>query len=354
MSRWWPAVVAGVVSFVLVVVAGVVLLWPSASAAPSAVPAAAPPAAPSRSPVEPVAEQEPEGDVATSRLAVVGSRRVLDGIQLPAEAELEVPLPGVPEESSAVLATVTLRDAGAAGDVTLASGDDVTPVMRLREAGASASTTVVARLAGALRLRTAGGGRVTVTLTGAFVPASRATAGRIVPTTAAAALELRSGERGTVDPPSAEAAALLVAVTAKGAGTATVGRDHELAFPEGVSHGFLVAPVDAGGVPVSAGTRLSVSVVGYVTGPDAEEDTAGLSVPAASDPLQVTLPVDGFAEVAVPAAADARAVLSTVDAVDAGRQTPTSTGLLRLESGSVGVSGAPGAEVTLTPRLLIR
>lgn len=353
MSRWWPAVTAGVVAFVVVVAAGVVLRGPSAPAGPTAAPSARPTRAPSRSPVEPVPETEPAGGVATSRLSVLGARPVLRAVRLPAAGELEVPLPGVPEESSAVLATVTVRDATGPGDVSLASGDAVTPVVRLRTAGASSSATVVARLAGALRLRTVGGGRVTVTLTGAFVPASRATAGRIVLTTAAA-LELRSGERGTLPRPAAEAAALLLALTAEGAGTATVGRDQELAFPDGASHGLLVVPADGGGVPVSADTRLSARVVGYVTGPDAEADSAGLSVPAAPEPLRVTLSADGLAEAQVPAAADARAVLSTVDAVDAGRQTATSTGLLRLESGAVAVSGAAGAQVTLIPRLLVR
>jgi hypothetical protein len=387
-SRWWPALLAAVITFTVVLTSGAVLLgvrWLDQRSEP-----APPPRSPAASPGTPApattaATTSPAAGSDTSRLVLVDPRRVVDtrdGSPVRAGAEVPVPLPGVPQDASAVLLEVSVLDAAGRGTVVLVSDDEETPVLAVPRRGARTSATVVTRLSGGadLEVRTEGGGHLVVTLSGVFEPAAASAGGRILPVPAEEALVLvpgRDGNRGTIRPRDLdlgglardEVAGVLLtfqadvgrsggSVTVRGAGDrvsrevfwgATQGEDR-------TRRGFLVVPSSQElQVSYHAGTRLVVRVVGVVTGTGAAQESAGLSVPVRPQALaSVTVPAGGRLDIDLPEAAQATAVLTTVATTPDGGRPRATLALLDVRSGAARVTGPEGAEVVLTPRLLIR
>lgn len=411
---WWPALWAAAIAVTVVLSSGAVILTArmlqggsEAAPAPAGDPFAAPVASTSPSTsapsttgstpgitssgaaepgtADPGATDSVDG-AATSRLVVLGPRRVVDtrpSRPLPAGAQVEVPLPDLPRGSTAVLVEVSILEAAGQGGVTLVSGSELTPVLRAAGKGAQTSATVVARLApgDGLTARTEGGGDLVVTLTGAFQPATTTRAGRFVTVPPERALRLvpaRDGKRATIRPdrlslggiPRAEVGAVLLAFQADvgvRGGTVAVGRSRNrldqrifwgaTAPPDRTRRGFLVVPLSSATLSLEyqAGTSLTVDVVGLVTGAGAAVGSAGLSVPVAGKALPpVTLPAGGRADVDLPGAQDASAALVTAATVPDGGRPRSVLGLLEVRDGTVRVNGPERAEVTLTPRLLIR
>jgi hypothetical protein len=270
-----------------------------------------------------------------------------------------------------------------AGKVTLVCGGQTTPVLQLAAAGAQTSATVVVQLGACrdLKARTEAGGDLVVTLAGAFEPAATARAGRLLPIPAEQALVLfpgKDGNRATIDPakldldgtPRAEVGALLLTFQAdvgKHGGTVAVGSswknlDHQVYWgatssSDRTRRGFLIVPVSSGPLRLyyHAGTKLTVDVVGLVTGKQAAEESAGLSVPVPAKPLPpVTVPAGGRADVDLPGAEAAKAALVTTATTPKGGKPRAVLGFFDVRSGAVRVNGPEQAKVTLTPRLLIR
>ncbi len=385
--RWWPAIWAAVIAFTIVVTAGAVLL------SARVVDDASDPAPPGDSTSDRVsnlgATSRPSPtsaapDAPTSRLVLIGPRRVVDSRPddpLPPGAQVQVPLPGLPPDSTAVLLEVSVLNSTGAGDVTLLTAGEETSALRVSGKRAQSSATVVARL-GADRevtARIAGGGDLVVTLTGAFKPAAAARAGRILAVPAQEALVLvpeRDGNQATIRPEElgavgvqpGEVSALLLSFRADvgvNGGTVAIGRswdqlDQQIHWSATKSSdrtrfGFLVVPLsDQLRLYYHAGTRLAVDVVGLVTGKAAAKESAGLSVPVTPEPLPaVTLPAGGRADVDLPEAGEAKAALVTTDTTPQGERPRAVLGLLDVRAGAVRVNGPEQAEITLTPQLLI-
>ena len=320
-SRWWPALWAAVIAFTVVVSSGAVLfayqrLDDGSRPAPPAAGGASDRISPLRAATT-ATTAAPSTASATSRLELIGPRTVIDTRRgdgpLPAGVAMDVPLTGVPRDSTAVLVEVSILKAGKAGAVALISGDETTPVLRAPRAGAQTSATVVAPLDGDgedLRVRTEGGGHLVVTLTGAFTPATSSAAGRFLAVDPAEALVLRPGQdgnRATIRAadlplggvPRDSVGALLLSFRADvgtHGGTVAVGPSRDAldqqvfwgatSGSDRTRGGFLVVPVAKSlKLYYHAGTKLVVTVVGVVTGEDAPNGTAGLSVPLRSRAL---------------------------------------------------------------------
>ena len=391
---WWPAIWAAIIAFTVVVSSGAVLLTarmvgmdnkpapPPASLTPTSdrITNLGATQATQATPTTPTT-----AGPTTSRLAMIGPRRLVDsrsGERYPAGAEVNVPLPGVPRDSVAVLLEVSVLNTTRAGSVTLVSGDESTPVLRIPGKGAQTSATVVARLGTdhVLTAKLTAGADLVVTLTGALRPATTARAGRIISVPAEQALELfpgKDGNRATIRPdqlslggtPRAQVGALLLSFQADvgvHGGTVAVGRSWDrldqqvfwaaTAGTDRTRRGFLIVPLsDRLRLYYHAGTRLTVNVVGLVTGKAAASESAGLSVPVASAALPtVTLPPGGRADLDLPEATEAEAALVTTTTKPKGGRPRAVLGLLDVHAGTVRVNGPERASVTLTPRLLIR
>ena len=252
---------------------------------------------------------------AGTRLVLIGPLPVVDtrGSQrLAANADVSLPLPKLPEGSTAVLAEVSVLEAAGAGAVTLTSTAGEITALRVPGAGAQLTTTIIVRIGpdARLRARVEGGGHLVVNLVGAFQPAETADSGRIVAIPATRALELVPAIDGhdaviAVErvPTLAKAglSAVLLQVSAdvgRHGGFIQVGRDPQhfkqefywsaTSGSDRVRDGFLVVPVTDGkfALHYKAGLRLRVEVVGYVTDDTAKEATAGLVVPVAPDPIK--------------------------------------------------------------------
>lgn len=353
-------------------------------------------------------------EIATTRLAVQGPRRVLDpqaGGALPPGGEAAVPLPTLPAGTTAVLLQLSLTEATGPGAVTLRSSTEQTPVLRLAGPGAQTSATVVAGLGADAQLwvRTEGGGRLQVDLVGVFEPAASSTYGRVVAVPPTPVVDLtpdQDGDRTTVDlaaVPALQGAGAVSAVLVRFAGDVgerggyvSVGPSADLldqtvswsatAGADRIRPGFLVVPVRSGQLHVQykAGSHLGADLVGYVTGASAPDGTAGLVVPvpvAAAAPVTVT--AEGRVDVGVvPAGGTAgvlpgrvAAALVTVEAtgepgtpVSVGSPTSPDPGaadvaadpagrralsLSGIVDGSVAVATGARAVVVLTPRALV-
>jgi hypothetical protein len=397
-SRWKAALWAAVLAFTVVVSSGVVLLTArmvtdASTPAPQSQAASGRTAsgqagdlaivgagtAPSPSPTT---GQQPT----SSRLVVVPPRRVVDTRtthSLRAGATVHVPLPGVPATSAAVLLEVSVLKAAGSGDVTLISADQETTALRVPRKGAQTSATVVVQLAagGKLSARTQGGGHLVITLSGVLEPAVSSRAGRLVPVPDETALVLlpgRDGNRATINPaklslggnPRAQVSALMLAFQADvgvHGGTVAVGSswghlDQQVywaatAPPDRTRRGFLIVPLSSGPLRLyyHAGTTLTVRVVGVITSNRAPRASAGLA--EAIDPTalpRVTLPAGGRADVDLPGAGNAKAVLVTTVLTPRGGRPRAVLGLLDVHAGTIRVNGPERAHVTVTPRLLIR
>jgi hypothetical protein len=387
-SAWWPALYAAAIAFTVVVSSGATLLtvrMVEDRSAPSPPPrdpigavTATPPPEPATTPATTQATT-PDG----TRLALVRPRLVLDGRTrppLPAGARVPVPLTGLPRGSTAALLDVSVLGAARAGELTLTSTAGSTTVLRLPAARAQTSATTVVTLGpdGRLSATAGAGGRLVVTLVGGFVPAGSATSGRILPTPTRQVLLLRpatDGNRATLDParlvprgtPPTGAAAVLLTFTADvgGHGGTVVVNGQQVFWGatngiDRVRRGFLVVPLRGASLPLMyhAGTRLQVAVVGIVTGAAAPQATKGLAVLLPGRPLPpVRLPATGRAVVAlgeaVQVAPEAATALVTATTAAPGQRPRSVLGLLPVGAGAIPVSGAAGAQITLTPRALL-
>lgn len=391
-SRLASALWAAVIAFTVVVSSGGVLFAYQRLDGGSR-PAPAPAAAPAGDRISPLGagtastapSATPLAAAGTSRLELIGPRTVLDTRTgdgpLPAGAAMDVPLTGVPEGSTAVLVEVSLLKADGVGAVALISGDEKTPVLRAPRAGAQTSATVVAPLDGEdLRVRTEGGGHLVVTLTGAFEPATTSAAGRFLAVEPAEALVLRPGQdgnRATIRAadlplggvPRDSVGALLLTFRADvgtHGGTVAIGPSRDemdqqvfwgaTSGSDRTRGGFLVVPAAKSlKLYYHAGTKLVVTVVGVVTGDDAPNGSAGLSVPIRSEALpELTVPSGGRADVTIPEAGTAKAALVTTAVTPKGGKPRAALGLFDVTAGSLRVNAPERAQVILTPRLLIQ
>jgi hypothetical protein len=385
---WWPAIWAAVIAFTVVVSSGAVLITArmvGTDSEPAPPPATPPPTSDRITNLGATQATPADAGPSSSRLVLIGPRRVLDsrtGDPYPAGAEVNVPLPGVSGDSTAVLLEVSVLNTTRAGTVKLISGDETTPVLRFPGRGVQTSATVVARLGTDhdLTAKVTGGADLVVTLTGAFRPATTARAGRIISVPDEQALELfpgRDGNRATIRPgqltlagiPRDQVGALLLSFQADvgvHGGTVAVGRawnhlDQQVfwsatAGTDRTRRGFLIVPrSERLRLYYHAGTRLTVNVVGLVTAKTAASESAGLSVPVASTVLPaVTLPPGGRADIDLPDAGKAKAALVTTATQPKGGRPRAALGLLDVHAGAVRVNGPERALVTLTPRLLIQ
>jgi len=265
-----------------------------------------------------------------TRLVLVGPQSVVDtrdSRRVAANAEVSLPLPKLPEGSTAILAEVSVLNATGAGAVTLTSEAGEITALQVPGAGAQLTTTVIVRIGpeARLRARVEGGGHLVVNLIGAFEPTETSDSGRIIAISAARALELVpavDGHDAVVDvdrvPALSEAgglSAVLLQVSAdvgRHGGFIQVGPDPKhfkqefywsaTSGSDRIRDGFLVVPVTDGqfAVHYKAGFRLRVEVVGYVTDGTAPEATAGLVVPVAPDSIKpVTVGAGTTAQVSI-------------------------------------------------------
>jgi hypothetical protein len=371
-------------------------------------------------PAAPAAPGAPGGGgvPGSSRLALLGPRVVLDtrdGSRLRPGALAPLALPALPAGSTAVLLEVSLLAATGPGAVTIRSGPDEIPVLRLPRAGTMTTASVVVP-AGADRgpqVRTEGGGHLLVQLLGAFEPARDATAGRLVAVPATRVLDLvpaTDGKDATIDLTAVPAlrepgrvGAVVLNVTAdvgRNGGLVTVdgipgGADQRVLWmpttgTDRTRTGFLVVPVSGTTVDLhyQAGTQLQADLIGYVTGQAAPREAAGLlvpvplqaQIPAAPVPLGpgkpedlTVVPPDGLA--GVPAGRVAAALVGVAVTGDrpggvavyapgsAGPNPPTVTAapgvprsaltLVATVDGAVRTKAQAGAAVSLTPQALV-
>jgi hypothetical protein len=349
-----------------------------------------------------------------THLVLVGPRVLADTRStgaLPAGGSVDLPADEVPQGTTALLLEVSVIQAAGPGAVSIESEAGKATVLRAARAGLMTSTTAIvpARERGKLTALTEGGGHLLVNLVGAFVPVEAATAGRVVATPPTEVLRLVPDTAGK------DAAIELSAVPTLAAGTYTavmlqvaadVGRNGgSLAVgvrPDRLGQqvywaatsgndrtraGFMIVPVTGGKIHLhyQAGTLLTVDVVGYITGDTAPRSVAGLVVPVppgTPEPVQITaggtvdLPLvapDGSDRVPAERVAAAFVTLSATGAAvgavavhpldappptnpilsaggNAARQTST---LVRAVEGSVRVSTAAGASVTVVPQAIV-
>jgi hypothetical protein len=347
-----------------------------------------------------------------TRLAVLGPRSLIDTrTPLPAGVEVNVTLPELPPDTRAVLLEVSLRGALAPGIVTVRTNVEDTAALRLPAAGAQSSATVVALVEGdrTVAVRTQGGGRLTMSLTGIFLPSEKATDGRVVATPPSPVLKLTPAVDGNdteikvASIPALKGAGPVSAVmlnldgdvgvhggfVAMGASPAKLPQQVYWGATQGADrtrHGFLVVPVADGSLNLQyhAGTQLFVEIVGYVTGKGAPESASGLVVPVpAAGAQSVTVAANGTAAVPVVRPDDVASiapdsvsaaivgVLATArqasgvavrapGTTPAGGATLSAAGRPRsmlalsgVVNGAVSVTSKLGATVVVTPRALV-
>lgn len=312
----------------------------------------------------------------TTRLALLGPVALLDSRAtgaLDPGSEVDLPVPELPAGSTAVLLEVSVVQATGAGAITVESDAGETTVVQVPDANVMTTATTVVPIGpdAQLRARTEAGGHLVVNLLGAFEPAGTAVAGRIVPVPATEVLRLvpeLQGKDATItlaDVPALAGAgsvsAVLVQIAAD-VGTnggfvefdGQAGEVKQELFWSATSgddrtrDGFAVVPVAGGSFDLryEAGTLLTVDVVGYVTGDNAPESTAGLVVLVPPDPgPAVEIPAGGSTSVElVPAGGVAGVPADKVAAVLLG---VVATGDA---PGGVTVS-APGSEPPTNPTI---
>jgi Zinc carboxypeptidase len=277
---------------------------------------------------------------------------------------------GVPLTASAVVVTLTVPGATAAGYVTAHPAGGTLPLASNLNvvAGATVANTALVRLAGgAFTLDSNVAVHEVVDVVGYFAPAATAHAGRYVATTPARLLDTRTAAKV---PPGGTAVAPVTGVPSDAVAVAV-----NLTFTETTAPGFFTAHgpgprplastgnADAAGqtraiftlVPTAtavqvfsqSGAHVVVDLVGYVTGPSADEATDGLLVPQdpvrALDTRSVGPPLAVGASLDVPAPAAGAAVWATVTAVDApapGFFTVWAAGTPRPSTSTVNASAA--------------
>jgi len=352
----------------------------------------------------------------SNRLVLLGPQPLLDTRQAKAlapGAEAELALAALPAGSRAVLVDVSLVGATGPGAVALTSSAGEVIALQLPRAGAQTSATVVVPIGddNRLRVRTQGGGHAVVSLVGAFEPAGTATAGRIVPLPTTRVLRLvpkTDGKDATIDlasvPALAEAGSAAAALLQIAADVGTRGgfvivdgaadRPDQQVFwsatagTDRTRTGFAVVPLVGSAVRIhyEAGTLITVDLVGYVTAASAPASAAGLVVPLTPKAPDGPTPVPAGQSVVVkvvplpgsdqPPADRVSAVLLRLSAIgdgiggvavepaDAASQseprltaspgvTRSAQALVRTVDGSVRVSSAAGASVTLIPQAAI-
>ena len=254
-------------------------------------------------------------DATTTAYRPAGPIRLLDtrelGARPTAAAELRVEVrgrDGLPADLAAAAVTLTATDAAAAGYVTM-WGDGPRPgtsTLNLDAAGDTRANAAIVPVGadGSLRVFTQSGAHLVIDLTGVFVPASTATAGRLQPFGPARALDtrtqgapLRPREVRNVDttvvgvPVAASAVSIVLTGIARDAwfsawpsgapwpGTSTV----HTATSGAPASAASIVPVHDGSFQLmgSAGGHVVVDVTGWFTGESAEAGTDGLFVPVA-------------------------------------------------------------------------
>jgi hypothetical protein len=407
------AVYVAALAFTVVLAAGLVLLgfrWVTeprpalATLQAQDLPAAPTPAASA----DARAAGDVEDQVRSTRLVVPAARQLLDR-RLKPGAVIDLPMPRLRPDTSAVLLQVSMTDATGPGEVRVRSAVEDVPALRLPRAGAQTSAAVIVLLGpdGRLRASSTGGGRLIANLTGTFEAADSATAGRVLPVRAQRILTLQNGHHDAVVDlsrvPAVRAAgsvsAVMLHVAAQvGARGGHVAEGRLLRHPnqlvywsatspgDQVRHGFLVVHVPPDGrirVHYKAGSFLQVDILGVVTGDRAPQSITGLVVPVPlflAPPARVTraghtdvrlippaglvgVPRDRVWAALLTLTATATAV-SDVSVAAPGRTAPaalsagggrpratlTLTGTVK---GVVSVSNESRAVVVLTPRALV-
>lgn len=214
---------------------------------------------------------------------------------------------GVPDGTIAAAVTVTALRTTSRGFVTVHPSDVERPgvsTVNTRPDGTVANGAIVALGAdGAIHLHGSVPGELVVDLTAVFVPADRSRAGRFVPVVARRLADTRStaplppgGSLTIPIPPEVDpdASAVVVNVTSvretgpgfltarpSGADAATT----SILNPDGSGlpvAAATIVPVDTGGVAIDSygGGHVVVDLLGWFTGPGADESDIGLFVPA--------------------------------------------------------------------------
>jgi hypothetical protein len=356
----------------------------------------------------------PTQSVDSARLIVPRARQLLDTRRTRAlrpGAEVEVTLPSIRPDSTAVLLELSVLDAIGPGQVSVQSDVDDVPALRVPAKHASTSASVITLIGPdhSLRFRTTGGGHLLVNLAGVFEPAATATGGRVVAVTPERILRLRPGIDGNdADLKIADFTALrdvpsVSAVLLHVAGDVGVHGGHVYVGPSArrlnqrvlwgatsgtdrTRHGVLLVPVPKGHFHLQyhAGLEARVDLVGYVTGDQAPEAVSGLVVPLpyqAAGAVRVAtagrtdvpvIPSAGLAGVAPNRVSAAFFSLSAdserrgdISVVARGRKSgqpilsvapgkPRAAVILtRVKAGAVTVAGEAGTNVILTPRALV-
>jgi hypothetical protein len=249
----------------------------------------------------------------TSAYVPVGPVRLVDtrenkGFTRSGPTTLQVPVAnvnGVPKNATAVTLSVAVTGAVQNGFVTVWPSDQPMPLSSNVnfEAGQIVSNGLIVKLgaSGALTVSSSVAVDVVVDVTGAFVPATSAKAGRFVAVDPVRVLDSRSGDPmaagGLVRvalPASAPRDAIAAAVTlttsgdnepgfftAFGAGAVPWSSSLNIDTPDSTRAATVVIPVTGGGLSVfsSNGGHLIVDFLGYFTGPSAAASEDGLFVP---------------------------------------------------------------------------
>jgi hypothetical protein len=231
---------------------------------------------------------------------------------------------GVPTEATAAALTITVAEARTDGGYVTVwpSGTprSETSVLNFM-AGQTRANSAIVRLgdAGAVDLYVFGDAELIVDVSGGFVPAAAASAGRLVTLDAVRVLDTRQpGDGGRLGPgitrtvtmpDDVPAGATAVAVNVTTTGTAD-GLGYLTVWPAGLARpeasvlttdgagqeraAFAIVPVSAAGLDVysHSGGHLIVDVVGWFTGAGAAQGSDGLFVPQAPHRAMDTRPSD--------------------------------------------------------------
>lgn len=253
---------------------------------------------------------------------------------------------GVGDTATAVVVTITVPAAGAAGFVTAFPAGTPRPATSNLNvaAGATVANTALVALgaSGAITLESNVALHLVVDVVGWFEPAATARAGRYVPTAPTRLLDTRAagarpGAGAVAVAPVVGAPADAVAVAVNLTFTDTAGPGFFTAYGAGdrplASTGnadaagqtravfTLVPAADTVRVFTQSGAHVVVDLVGYVTGPSADEGTDGLlDVDAPRRVLDTRAtgrPLAAGATTGVPSPAAGAAVWATVTTVDA-------------------------------------
>ena len=279
---------------------------------------------------------------------------------------------GVPGEASAVVITLTVPSATAAGFVTAYPAGTTRPIASNLnvEAGATVANTALVRLGtgGAIGLDSNVALHKVVDVVGYFAPAATARAGRFVAAAPARLLDTRATAKvpagGTVGVLAAAAGvpADATAVAVNFTFTDTAAPGYFTVFGAGARPAVSTGNADAAGqtraiftvVPTTdrvnvfsqSGAHVVVDLVGYFTGPAASQSTDGLLV--AQDPVRVLdtrsrgapVPALGTVDVAVVHGAALWANVTAVDAAAPGYLTAWPTGTARPSTSTVNATAA--------------